>query len=166
MSVTSAKERFTAALDSLIEQVKEDRAVIAAILCGSLSHDTVWDKSDVDLVLVTIDDRKVPGEGIALNADGVNVHASLMPRAEFRKIAEGSYRNSFMHSLLAKGRLLYTHDETIAELCATLREIGERDTKLQLLRAGTHALPSVYKAHKWLVTRGDLEYTSLWILYS
>jgi hypothetical protein len=24
----------------------------------------------------------------------------------------------------------------------------------------------VYKAHKWLVTRGDLDYTALWILYA
>ena len=59
-----------------------------------------------------------------------------MPRAEFRKMVEGSIRNSFMHSFLAKGRLLYTHDETIADLCARLREIGERDTQIQLLQRG------------------------------
>ncbi len=23
----------------------------------------------------------------------------------------------------------------------------------------------MYKAHKWLITRGDLDYTALWILY-
>jgi hypothetical protein len=34
-----------------------DRSIVAAILCGSLSHDTVWAKSDIDLVLVTIDDK-------------------------------------------------------------------------------------------------------------
>ncbi len=28
------------------------------------------------------------------------------------------------------------------------------------------ALPSIYKAHKWFRTRGDLEYTALWILYA
>ena len=61
-----------------------------------------------------------------------------MPRAEFRKTVEGAVRNSFMHSLLAKGRLLYTHDETIADLCASLHEIGERDTQVQLL-AAAHA---------------------------
>src|SRR5207302_3767713 len=88
------------------------------------------------------------------------------PRAEFRKTVEGSVRNSFMHSLLAKGRLLYTHDETIAGLCARLDEVGERDTQLQLLAAATHALPPIDKAHKWFVTRGDLNYTALWILYA
>ena len=53
------RQKFAAALDALVEQVKADRSVLAALLCGSLSHDTVWAKSDIDLVLVTIDDRKV-----------------------------------------------------------------------------------------------------------
>jgi uncharacterized protein len=166
----SIQQKFTEALDALVEQVKEDRSVLAAILCGSLSHDAVWAKSDIDLVLVTIDDKKPLRSDLALYADGMNVHAFLIPRAEFRKTVEGSVRNSFMHSFLAKGRLLYTHDPTIADLCAGLGgdrgEIGERDTQVQLLRAATNALPPIYKAHKFFVTRGDLDYTALWILYA
>ncbi|HEY1339848.1 MAG TPA: hypothetical protein VGF59_20185 [Bryobacteraceae bacterium] len=165
-STGSVQKKFTQALDELVAQVKQDRSILAAILCGSLSHDTVWSKSDIDLMLVTIDDKKADREGFALYADGVNVHAFLMPRAEFRKTVEGSVRNSFAHSLIAKGRLLYTHDESIAALCGKLQEIGERDTQVQLLRAATSALPPLYKAHKWFVTRGDLDYTALWILYT
>jgi hypothetical protein len=159
-------QQFSAALDALIEQIKLDRSILAAILCGSLSHDTVWAKSDIDLVLVTFDDKKVANEGLALWTDGINVHAILMPRAEFRKSVEGAIGNSFEHSFLAKGRLLYTHDETIADLCRQLHVIGERDIQTQLLRAGCAALLPIYKAHKWFLTRKDLEYTALWILYS
>jgi uncharacterized protein len=162
----SIQQTFTAALDSLVDQVRVDRSVLAAILCGSLSHDTVWSKSDIDLVLVTVDDRKVEHGDLSLYADGVNVHAMLLPRAEFRQMVEGSVRNSFTHSFLTKGRLLYTHDPTIAALCATLTDLGRRDKQVQLLRAATHALPLIYKAHKWFVTRGDLDYTALWILYA
>ena len=60
MADHSARQTFTAALDALVAQVRQDRSILAAILCGSLSHDTVWAKSDIDLVLVTIDDSKVP----------------------------------------------------------------------------------------------------------
>src|SRR5438270_8718225 len=148
----SIHQKFTEALAALVEQVKADRSVLAAVLCGSLSHDTVWAKSDIDLVLITIDDTKVERSDVGLDASGVNVHAILLPRAEFRKIVEGSVRNSFMHSFLAKGRLLYTHDRTIADLLARLGDRGERDRQLQLLRAATAALPAIYKAHKWFVT--------------
>ena len=166
MSEPSLRQQFTAALDAVVEQAKTDRTVLAALLCGSLSHDTVWEKSDIDLVFVTVDDEKVDPDGVSLNADGRNIHAIMMPRTEFRKAAEGVLRNSFVHSFLAKGTLLFTRDPTIATLCERLRDIGARDSQLQLLRAAISALPPVYKAHKWWVTRRDLDYTALWILYA
>jgi hypothetical protein len=164
MDEPSVPQAFAAALDGLIRQVRQDRSVLAAILCGSMAHDTVWARSDIDLVLVTIDDRKGGDNDIPLNADGVNVHALLLPRAEFRKMVEGSVHNSFMHSFLAKGKLLYTHDETIADLCTRLQAMGSRDAAIQVMNAATNVLPPLYKARKWLVTRGDYAYTSLWIL--
>lgn len=166
MSRPSVEQQFRAALDSLVEEARADRTILAAILCGSLSHDTVWEKSDIDLVFVTTDDVKEDRDGVSLYADGLNVHAVLLPRTPFRKLVEGSLRNSFAHSFLAKGQLLYSHDPTIAKLCARLQEIGARDSELQLLRAATLALHSVYKARKWFVTRRDLDYTALWILYA
>jgi hypothetical protein len=165
-STEPIQDKFARALDALVAEVKEDRSILAAFLCGSLAYDVVWAKSDIDLILVTIDDEKVKAGGLALDADGVTVHAMLMPRAQFRKMAEGSIRDSFQHSLLAKGRLLYTHDETIAELCSRLQEIGARDRQVRLFSAAMWALMSVHKAHKWFVTRGDLDYTALWILYA
>ena len=157
---------FSRALDGLVEDLKKDRSILAAILCGSLSHDTVWARSDIDLGLVTIDDKLIAGRHMSLYADGVNVHAFLVSRTGFRQIVEGATHNSFMHSLLAKGRLLYTHDESIRDLCNGLAHIGERDTRLQLLAAAIDALQSIDKAHKWMITRGDLDYTVLWILYA
>lgn len=162
----AVQQQFSAALDSLLADVRKDRSILAAILCGSLSHDAVWTKSDIDLVLVTTDDRKPETNSVSLNADGVNVHAMLLSRAEFRRIVEGTMRNSFMHSFLTKGRLLYTDDPTIARLCDTLTDLGSRDRQVQLLLSGTHALTTLYKAHKWFVTRGDLDYAALWILYT
>src|SRR5687768_15799080 len=159
-------QTFAAALDALVATIRQDRAILAVVLCGSLSHDTVWTKSDIDLVLITIDDKKIEHTGISLNADGINVHAFLMPRARFRAIVEGSADNSFFHSFLAKGRLLYSHDATIDVLCAGLHRIGAHDNQLQLLCAGVGALPSIDKAHKWFVTRGDLDYSALWLLYA
>jgi polymorphic toxin system nucleotidyltransferase-like protein len=159
-------QRFRLALDALVDQVKADRSILAAMLCGSLSHDTVWAKSDIDLVLVTIDDKKTAASSLSLYADGINVHANLIPRTEFRRIVDGSIHTSFIHSLLAKGRLLYTHDPTIADLCSRLQQMGDRDTHLQMLRAGTSAIGFIDKAHKWFVTRGDFDYTALWILYA
>lgn len=171
MADAAMQRKFSEALDALVGQIQQDRSILAAILGGSLSHDQVWAKSDIDLLLVTIDDKKVEAGHRALFADGVNVHAMLMPRASFRALVEGAVQQSFMHSFMTKGRLLYTHDESIAGLFATLEaaragNIGDRDTALQLLGAATSALGPRDKAHKWLITRGDLEYSTLYILYA
>lgn len=166
MTDASIQRQFTEALDRLIAQVRSDRSILAAILCGSLSHDTVWARSDIDLMFVTVDDKRVPAGDLSLNADGINVHAWLIPRTDFRKTAEGSLRNSFAHALLSKGRLLYTHDDTIADLCARLKEMGGRDRQIAMLAAASNAAATLYKAHKWFITRGDLDYTALWILYT
>src|SRR5271156_6301804 len=93
----SIHKKFSDALDELVARVKEDRSILAAIVCGSLAHDTVWAKSDIDLALVTVDDKKVERTSVSLYASGVNVHAFLIPRTEFRKTVEGGGRNSFMH---------------------------------------------------------------------
>jgi hypothetical protein len=160
------RERFSSALDALVRHLEADRSVLAAMLCGSLSHDVVWEKSDIDLLLVTLDDSKIKRSDLPIYADGVNVHALIVPRAEFRKMVDGTLQHSFIHSFLSKGRLLYTHDETIAALCDRLKEVGRRDTELQLFRAAATALAPMDKARKWFVTRGDLDYCALWILYA
>jgi len=166
MPEPTTRHRFDAALDAFIEQVKGDRSILAAVLCGSLAYDEVWERSDIDLVLVTVDDKKVAAAALALYSEGINVHALLIPRAEFRKVVEGSVRNSFIHSFLARGRLVYTHDETIGDLCAGLGQLGDRDRAIELFRAASGALAPLDKAHKWLLTRGDLDYTALWILHT
>lgn len=162
----TVRERFSTALDALVTHVKGDRSILAAMLCGSLSHDVVWEKSDIDLLFVTVDDKHIKTSELPIYADGVNVHALLVPRAEFRKMVDGALQHSFVHSFLSKGRLLYTHDDTIAALCERLRDVGRRDTDLQLFRAAAHALPFIDKARKWFVTRRDLDYSALWILYA
>jgi len=90
-----------------------------------------------------------------------------MPRAEFRKTVEGTVRNSFMHSLLAKGRLLYTHDEDDRRpLVPAFATSVSAILSCSCSPPQPNALGPIDKAHKWFVTRGDLNYTALWILYA
>jgi hypothetical protein len=162
----NARDRFQSALDSLVEQVKKDRHILAAVLCGSLSHDQVYDKSDIDLVLICADDKKMKGHGVSLVVDDINIHTSVTPRDVFKKRIEGTARNSLEHSLFAKGTLLFTRDPSIERLFDGIKRLGTRDTDVQLLAAGSGAAYSLYKARKWFITRGDLELASLWVLYA
>lgn len=159
---TAVQERYERALQALVAKVQQDPYVLAAVLLGSLAHDVVWEKSDIDLLLVT---QEVKGRsGLSLVEDGVNIHAIVETRSAFRKLLEGSIQSSFMHSLLSKGRMLFSRDETLAELFEQRRHLGARDRQIQLLRTGAGVLPAVAKAEKWLHTRGDARYAYAWLL--
>jgi predicted nucleotidyltransferase len=51
------KQRYLDAVDSFIDKLRDDQNVIAVILCGSLSYDKVWEKSDIDLTVVVRDQQ-------------------------------------------------------------------------------------------------------------
>ena len=144
MTPDPVQQRFTAALDALVEQVKEDRSILAAILCGSLSHDTVWAKSDIDLVLVTIDDKKVERGASALYADGVNVHAFLMPRARVPQDGRG-LDPQLVHPLAPRQgpAALHARRDDRRPLRPAAARSASATRQMQLLRAATHALPPI-----------------------
>lgn len=155
---------FNEALESFVGKVKQDRYIIAAILFGSLSHDTVWRKSDIDVILVGREEK--PVRGFNLVESGVNIHAVLYPRSKFKQELEGSLQGSFMHSSFALSTLLFTTDDSIRAYYEDVRRIGPRDRQLRLMGAGGHALVTLAKAEKWLLTRGDVSYSFLWIMYT
>jgi len=157
------QEKYEAALETLIAKVRMDPYILAAVLLGSLSHDTVWRRSDIDLLLVTQETR-LKQEGLCLVELGVNIHSLLTTRSEFRRMLEGSVQGSFIHSLLVKGRMLFSREEPLVELFEARHRLSERDRATQLLRAVSSVLPGSAKAEKWFYVKRDFDYCSFWIL--
>src|SRR5262249_33839529 len=123
---TAMQQRYENALESLMEKVRQDHTILAAILLGSLAYDTVWEKSDIDLRLVT-HEAKLQRANYSLVEDGINIHAFLQTRSEFKKTLEGAVHSSFMHFLLMKGRILFSRDDTLQELFENRHHMGARD---------------------------------------
>lgn len=155
---------FNAALEAFISKVKQDRYILAAILFGSLAHDTVWRKSDIDIMLIGREEK--PVKDFYLVENGVNIHAYLMPRSKFKQGIEGALQGSFLHSSFALSTLLFTTDDTIREYYQNVQAIGSRDRQMRLMTSGAGALACLAKAEKWLYTRKDVAYSFLWIMYT
>ena len=174
-SPSAVERQFETALESFVSKAREDRHVLAAILFGSLSADRVWEKSDIDLIVITRDDKNLfrkesrdddeVSEGAALLENDVYIHVFMQPRSAFRKMIEGGLQSSFMHSALAQSRLLFTHDESIRDLYDGIRALHARDRQVQLMHAAAHVIPTLYKAEKWLHVRRDLHYAFHYIMY-
>jgi uncharacterized protein len=161
---TSVQQRYEEALASFVEKVRQDRYIIAAILCGSLSYDEVWEKSDIDILLIGKEEKK-PVQDFYLVENGINIHALLFPRSKFRGQLEGALQSSFFHSFFSKSTLLFSTDETIQEYYENIQHIGARDREVQLLKSASWVLPTLAKAEKWFYVKKDLAYSALYILY-
>lgn len=163
----AVQELYRQAVEDFLEKVRQDPYIVTVILVGSLSHDVVWKKSDIDLLLLT-DEAASKGKAgetaFSLVERGINIHAYLKPRGEFRRLVEGSIQSSFFHSLVNHGRLVFTRDETVRELFEGLDHLGARDRQVQLLRSATFILPVLTKAEKWLRAKGDVEYSFFWLM--
>lgn len=156
------RARYERALANLTETLQKDRTILAAILGGSLSYDEVWDKSDIDLILVGDETHKE--RGFCLVEDDINIHAQVMPRSAFKKAVEGTLQGAFTNSFLSKSRLLYTHDDSLYRLFESLRQGGARDRALQAFSVACMIPPVLAKAEKWYYVRRDYRYAFVWLL--
>jgi uncharacterized protein len=161
---TTVQQRYEEALASFVEKVRQDRYIIAAILCGSLAYDQVWEKSDIDILLVGKEEKK-PVQDFYLVENGINIHALLFPRSKFKGQLEGALHGSFFHSFFSKSTLLFSTDDTIREYYEDVQHVGARDREVQLLKAATWLLPTLAKAEKWFYIKKDMAYSALYILY-
>ena len=160
------QERFEEALGILLEKLKQDKNVLAVIIAGSLSYDVVWEKSDIDLMIVIRDGKlKNQDKDIALTEYDVNIHAWALERSRLRKLMEGSLRNSFIHSYFSKSRLLFTRDESIRDLYEGVEKLGDRDRQSQLLSIAASFMPLISKVEKFLYSKNDPQYAFIWITY-
>ena len=164
-SQAAVEKRYRDALDSLVTKVQKDRNIIAAILCGSMSYDQVWDKSDIDLLLVQREGKGDP-RGYTLAENDVNIHAEVIPRSQLRRWQEAALQGSFDHSFFSRSTLLFCSDESVKTWYqnANLHNIGARDRGLQLLIVATGLLPTLRYAEKQFYVNRDLNYSFLSIL--
>lgn len=164
-SQEAAEKRYWDALNTLIEKVKKDRNIIAAILQGSMSYDQVWEKSDIDLTLIGRDD--IESGHYTLTEGGVSIHTSLIPRSEFKRALEGAQQGSVWHSYFSLSTLLFSEDDSIKAWYenANLHGYGARDKKLQLLSVMTRALSPLAYAEKQFYVNNDLLYSFITLLY-
>ena len=157
--------RYQQAVDELVADLQRDRQVVAIALFGSLAHDVVWERSDIDLIVVVAERAgDDPGRGMLCYA-GVNVHAQLMTREQFKRARAGAMAGSEWESINETSRLLFSRDPTIDALFDQERSLGARDRNIILLRNACEIVPTLTKAQKWLIAKNDLDYASLWALF-
>ncbi len=160
---TELRERYLATVDRFVEKVKSDPNVIAVIVSGSLAYDVLWEKSDIDTSVV-VRDQQLKNDSYAIIDDGIVMNIHLTTRSSFKRQLEGSIGGSFFQSYLAKGMMVYSTDDSLAEAFEEMKVVGKDDVASSALTIAGRLLGEVEKAEKWLTARRDPLYAQYYLL--
>lgn len=157
------RRRFEDALQVFTEKLKPDPNVIAVILCGSLSNDTVWEKSDMD-VNVIVREQKLPVTSFCVEEDGLIINVDIKKEFDFKRTLERSLGGGFLYSYYAKAKIIHTKDESLRDYLTGAQNVGADDRALIFFQMTTGMIYFIEKTEKWLTVKKDLQYAQLWIL--
>ncbi|MDF2685541.1 MAG: nucleotidyltransferase [Clostridia bacterium] len=155
--------RFQKAVDNFIEKAKDDLNIIAVIANGSFSYDTVWEKSDIDMTVI-IRDQKIETHGYCIDEDNLILNVSLIQRSDFKRQLERQTGGSGGHSFMAKGKILYTTDESLYEYFEEYKQVGKSDMERSIFYLAGELIGYMHKVEKWIAVKNDLTYSRFYIL--
>lgn len=158
----NARERFENSLEVFLEMVKADDSILAAILFGSLVNGFVWEKSDVDIILVSSDEKR-PYQFYWLDESELNYQVTVYSRNRFKRSVEGALAGSWVWHMIQTSKVLYSRDETIDEYLLKAQTLGKRDVELQLLTVVATVIGDLEKAEKILRLRANIPQSYLFI---
>src|SRR5579864_6256892 len=164
--------RFQAALNQLTERIAADRYVLAIVLVGSLSPETIWHRETLGLWIIEADgvSRRLPSDGDdervfrILVENGINIHAEVIPRSRFKKMVEGASRTAFSCNFFAVREIVYSKDASIESWFKKANSVATKDQERELLTFSTWTIHAHRHARKRLDFKRDLELAAQEIL--
>lgn len=167
MKPTEKLQQFERALQLFLERVAADANLLAAVLVGSLSLETIWHRDAIDLWLIEKDGvtKRLRADGEELRIfrtlveEGVNVHVELIPRARFKRMVEGAARTAFRYNFFARRKLVYSKDPSLSKWFEEADTLALRDHERELCIATTWLIHSHRHASRLLEHQPDLDLT-------
>jgi uncharacterized protein len=164
-SVSQKLVRFETALQLFLERVRADPNLLAAVLVGSLTVETVWRRDTISLWIIEKDgvtkrlraDGEDPRVFRTLVEEGVNLHVELIPRSRFKRMVEGSARTAFRYSFFARRKLVYCNDPSLGKWFEDADTLARRDQERELCIATTWLIHAHRHASRLLENGRDLE---------
>src|SRR5947208_2449385 len=157
--------RLEATLRQFVDRIAEDRYVLAVVLVGSLTLETIWQRESLGLWIIEADgvSRRLLSDGNderifrTLVENGINIHAEVIPRSRFKKMDEGASRTAFSCNFFAERRMVYSKDPSIQSWFKKANSLATKDQERELLTFSTWTIHAVRHARKRLEIKGDLE---------
>lgn len=150
------KNRYKVALEAFIEKIKEDSNIIAVFAYGSIVSGKLWEKSDIDIWLISKENSKKIYNQYSLIINDIDFQVELYSRNYFFELVDSPHGQSFFRTVLLQSKLLYSKDQAIENLFNEEHNLGDRDKEEKLLKAATYGVVCIKKIEKILMLNEDM----------
>lgn len=148
-------KKYKAALEVFIEKIKEESNIISVIAYGSVVNGELWEKSDIDIWLISKENSKKIYNQYSLVVEDIDFQVELYSRNYFFELVDSPHCQSFFRSVLPKSKLIYSKDKAIENLFNEDHVLGDRDKEENLLNAAIYGVVCVKKVEKILKLNED-----------
>lgn len=104
--------KYQKAFNSLVDRLKANDSVLAAMVFGSIVTGDLWEGSDIDLFVISKDNIK-DIRNIYTEEKGVPVHIKLMSKESLLELHKGELIGGFIHRVFVSSRLVFSKDEEV-----------------------------------------------------
>ncbi|MFX0183482.1 MAG: nucleotidyltransferase domain-containing protein [Candidatus Hodarchaeota archaeon] len=157
------RQKFDKALELFLKRIKTDNSILAVFVLGSYANGIVWEKSDIDMVIVTNEER-VLQDLIIIRENDVQVNAYIISRNDYRRNQQRFLQGSIAHHMLSTSKLIHSSDRGISEFNRDMFSVAERDKELQILVRSEMLVGNFHKLRKTLYVEESLEKSFNWLI--
>lgn len=157
------RQKFDKALALFIDRINTDNSILAIFVLGSYTNGIVWEKSDIDMVIVTNEDR-VLQDLIVIQENNVQINAYIVSRNDYRRSQQRFLQGSIMHHMLSTSKLIHSTDRGISEFNRDMFSVAERDKRLQILVRSEMLVGALFKIRKALYVEESIEKSINWLI--
>ncbi|MBN1970266.1 MAG: nucleotidyltransferase domain-containing protein [Candidatus Delongbacteria bacterium] len=140
--------------NSFIERLKKDKNIIAVILTGSMITKQIWNKSDIDLIIIS--DKEINLKNGLIIESGINFDINCYVRISFKTMMEKSLPDSVNKMKVNKGKLVFCRDKGLEKII-TEYQLDFHERQLLMLREFGIISSMLMKAKKNLAINCDVE---------
>ncbi|MDD3839873.1 MAG: hypothetical protein PHP06_04795 [Clostridia bacterium] len=127
------KDRFDAVLTKYKEGLSKNKNVQGIIHFGSTYHKNLWEKSDLDLMVITNCEQERFEPIYVRENNGVLIHIQYISRNVFDNYIKNN-RGGRFHYIVADGELIHDSDGTILEQINALKLDPSKNFRLRILK--------------------------------
>jgi hypothetical protein len=151
------QEVYSKACYDFVEKIKKDKNILCIILGGSLHYGFVGEASDINLIVIVKDGKRLEGAYSCIENEVV-IDVDVLERSKYLKTLSLQEGSPHFFAYLTNSHILYSIDPALENFISEFNEIGKDAYDINIFFDATEILYYMHVIRKWLDGKQDTIY--------